>query len=101
MSDPISLRVEAFSDLAITFVLAQGESLTGHMFAQQTSYVSSPSDVTAAPAEALFFVYPLQTSSWWLITGIDIVASAPLQAVVAFGSSTTDGFGSKHRKAFL
>lgn len=94
MSDPVSLRVEAFSDLAITFVVAQGESLTGHMWAQQTSYVSGPGDVTAAPAEATFFVYPLQTSSWWLISGIDVVPSAPLNTVVAFGSSTTDGFGS-------
>ncbi|GHO62989.1 SGNH hydrolase [Ktedonobacter sp. SOSP1-52] len=94
VSDPVSLRAEAFSDLAITFVLAQGESLTGHMFAQQTSYVSGPGVVTAIPAEATFFVYPLQTPSWWLITGIDVVPSAPLHAVVAFGSSTTDGFGS-------
>lgn len=94
LSDPVSLRVEAFSDLAITFVLAQGESLTGHMGAQQTSYVSGPGDVTAAPAEATFFIYPLQTSSWWLISGIDVAPSAPLNTVVTFGSSTTDGFGS-------
>src|ERR1700692_4660958 len=40
VSDPVSLHVKAFSDLAITFFLAQGESLRGHMSAQQTSYVS-------------------------------------------------------------
>jgi lysophospholipase L1-like esterase len=56
--------------------------------------VSGPGDVTAVPAEASFFVYPLQTLSWWLITGIDVVPSTPLNAVVAFGSSTTEGFGS-------
>ena len=94
VSDPVSLHVKAFSDLALTFFLAQGESLTGHMSAQQTSYVSGPGDVTAVPAEASFFVYPLQTLSWWLITGIDVVPSLPLNAVVAFGSSTTEGFGS-------
>lgn len=34
------------------------------------------------------------TTSWWLITGIDVFPSPPLNAVVAFGSSTTDGFAS-------
>ncbi len=94
ISDPVALRVEAFSDLAITFLLAQGESLTAHWTAQQTSYISGIGDVTALPAEAAFFVYPLQTTSWWLITGIDVLPSLPLNAVVAFGSSTTDGAGS-------
>jgi lysophospholipase L1-like esterase len=94
VSDPVALEVEAFSDLAITFFLAQGESLTGHLGAQQTSSVSALGDVTAAPAEAMLFVYPLLTTSWWLLTGIDVLPSAPLNAVVAVGSSTTDGFGS-------
>ena len=94
ISDPVALRVGAFSDLAITFVLAQGESLTGHGTAQQTSYVSGIGNVTAAPAEVAFMAYPLLTASWWLITGIDVLPSTPLNAVVAFGSSTTDGAGS-------
>jgi lysophospholipase L1-like esterase len=94
VSDPVALRVEAFSNLAITFYVAQGESLTGHWTAQQTSYVSGLADVTAVPAEATFLAYPLLTASWWLISGIDVLPSAPLNAVVAFGSSTTDGFGS-------
>lgn len=94
VSDPVALRVEAFSDLAITFVLTEGESLTVHWRAQQTSYVSGIGNATAVPAEATSFAYPLQTTSWWLITGIDVLPSSPLNAVVAFGSSTTDGVGS-------
>ena len=94
VSDPVALRVEAFSNLAITFYVAQGESLTGHWTAQQTSYISGLGDVTAVPAEATFLAYPLLTASWWLISGIYVLPSAPLNAVVAFGSSTTDGFGS-------
>ena len=86
--------MEAFSDLAVTFFLARGESLTGHLFAGQNSYVSGTHDVSAAPPESLFFVYPLLTGSWWLLSGIDVLPSAPLNAVVAFGSSTTDGVGS-------
>ena len=94
VSDPVTLRVEAESDLAITFFLAQGESLTAHWIARQTSYVSGIGNASAAPADAALFFYPLQTTSWWLLTGIDVLPSAPLNAVVAFGSSTTDGFGS-------
>jgi len=37
ISDPVVLRVEALTNLAITFFLAQGESITGHLTAQQTS----------------------------------------------------------------
>ncbi len=94
VSDPVNLRVEAFSNLAVTFFLARGESLTGHLFAGQNSYVSGTHDVSAVPPESLFFVYPLLTGSWWLLTGIDVLPSAPLNAVVTFGSSTTDGVGS-------
>ncbi len=93
-SDPVALRVEALTNLAITFFLVQGESTTGHVSAQQTSYVTGVADYTSAPAEAAFLVYPLMTTSWWLITGIDVLPTSPLNAVVAFGSSTTDGFGS-------
>jgi len=93
-SDPVALRVEALVNLAITFFLVQGESITGHLSAQQTSYVTGVGDYTAAPTEAALLVYPLMTASWWLITGIDVLPTSSLNAVVAFGSSTTDGFGS-------
>lgn len=94
VSDAVALPVEAFSTLAITFVLAQGDSLTGHWSALQTSYVSGIGDVTTMPAMAAFMAYPLLTTSWWLLTGIDVLPSVPLNALVAFGSSTTDGYGS-------
>ncbi len=93
-SDPIALRVEALTNLAITFFLVQGESITGHVGAQQTSYVTGVGNYTTVPTEAAFLVYPLMTTSWWLITGIDVLPTSPLNAIVAFGSSTTDGFGS-------
>jgi lysophospholipase L1-like esterase len=94
VSDVVALPVEAFSHLALTFVLTQGECLTGHWSALQTSSVSGIGDGTAMPAEAAFLAYPLLTTSWWLLTGIEVLPSAPLHAVVAFGSSTTDGYGS-------
>jgi len=55
-------------------------------------------DYTAVPAEAKRrqprLSIPLMTASWWLITGIDVLPASPLNAVVAFGSSVTDGFHS-------
>ena len=94
ISDPVDFRVEALTNVAITFFLMQGESITGHVSAQQTSYVTGVGNYTSVPTEAAFLVYPLMTTSWWLITGIDVLPASPLNAVVAFGSSTTDGFGS-------
>ncbi len=93
-SDPVALRVEALTNLAITFFLVQGESVTGHLSAQQTSYVTGMGDYTSVPAEAAFLFYNLMTTSCWLITGIDVLPTSSLNAVVAFGSSVTDGFGS-------
>lgn len=52
------------------------------------SDVSRIGEVTVTPTEVTFLAIPL------LITGIDVLPSAPLNAVVAFGSSTTDGVGS-------
>ncbi|WP_220198240.1 GDSL-type esterase/lipase family protein [Ktedonospora formicarum] len=94
VSDPVPLRVEAFSDLAITFFLAQGEGTTAHWGALQTSYVSGIGNATTVPAETAFFAYPLLTTSWWLLSGVDVLPAIPLNAVVTFGSSTTDGAGS-------
>nr|BBH86476.1 SGNH hydrolase [Thermosporothrix sp. COM3] len=94
VSDPVAFPVQALSDLAISFFVERGECVTGHFSAQQTSYVSRLGDVTALEVDAAFLAYPLLTTSWWLLTGIDVLPSTPLNAVVAFGSSTTDGFGS-------
>ncbi|GCE28594.1 SGNH hydrolase [Dictyobacter alpinus] len=94
ISDPVALRVEALSKLAVSFFVAQGECTTGHMSAQQHSYVSVPGDYSAVLAEAAFLAYPLITTSWWLLSGIDVIPTTPLNAVVALGSSVTDGYGS-------
>ncbi|KZM28285.1 uncharacterized protein EKO05_0002731 [Ascochyta rabiei] len=94
ISDPVPIEVEAFDAVAISFHLVKGEALTGHLVASQTSYVSSPEVAMKLPAELAFVEYPMMTNSWWLITGLDVMPMTPLNAVVAFGSSTTDGAGS-------
>jgi lysophospholipase L1-like esterase len=97
VSDPVNLLVEAFSNLAISFAVAQGDIHTGHFVASQTSYVSIPGakntgDIPAI--EELLAAYPLKTTSWWALTGVDVLPERPVKVVMTLGDSTTDGYGS-------
>lgn len=92
VSDPVDLEVPALSDLAISlFFPDTAVATTSHSLALQTNYVSTETgDVTA---EARFPV--LKTIvSWPFLTGVDVAASPHGAAIVALGSSTTDGDGS-------
>jgi lysophospholipase L1-like esterase len=94
VSDPLDMRVEAFSNLAINFAIAEGDIHTGHFIASQTSYVSTPgapgaSRITAI--EELLPAYPLMTTSWWALTSVEVLPEQPVNVVVALGDSTTDG----------
>lgn len=91
VSDPVELDVPALSDLAISFFLPKtAEATTSHILAKQTSYVSAAGDSTG---EAKFPVAE-KVHSWPFLTGVDVEASARGAAIVAFGSSLTDGDGS-------
>jgi lysophospholipase L1-like esterase len=114
VSDPVHLEVEAFSNLAISFVVRQGEILTGHFRGIQTSYVSTPGAGNIVTELEQYLpndpklstswwpttlaerlpTYPLLTTSWWALTGIEVKPTKPLNVLVALGDSTTDGFGS-------
>ena len=92
VSDPVELDVPALSDLAVSVFLPQATvATTSHSLALQTSYVSSaPGDSTAQAALPV-----AQTiSSWPFLTGVDVTTSHRGAAIVAFGSSLTDGDGS-------
>jgi lysophospholipase L1-like esterase len=94
VSDPAALSVTAFTDLAVTWFLADGEPLSGHAVGTRTAYISRLGDVTRLPPEASFVYFPLQTRSLSFLTGIDVVPQTPVNVLVAFGSSTTQGAGS-------
>jgi lysophospholipase L1-like esterase len=94
VSDPIDVRVEAFSNLAISFAVVEGDIHTGHFIASQTSYVSTPGASSAsriAAIEELLPAYPFMTTSWWALTAIEVLPEQPINVVVALGDSTTDG----------
>lgn len=90
VSDPVNLDVPAQSDLAVSLFLPNTtEATTSHILALQTSYVSSDTgDFTAE----VRFPTAKAIHSWPFLTGVDVTASRGA-AIVAFGSSLTDGDG--------
>lgn len=92
VSDPVDLDVPPLSDLAISLFFPEPtEATTSHILALQTNYISAETgDMTAA----VKFPVGKMISSWPFATGVDVSASARGGAIVAFGSSTTDGDGS-------
>jgi lysophospholipase L1-like esterase len=92
ISDGVEVDVPALSDVAVSLFFPESTSIsTGHILAQQTNYVSAETgDATAATS----FPVAKNITSWPFLTGIDVSASPAGAAVVAFGSSLTDGDGS-------
>jgi lysophospholipase L1-like esterase len=91
VSDPVELDVPAISDLAISlFLPLTTRAKTSHIMAKQTSYVSAETGNSTAAVK-----FPIFESihSWPFLTGVDVEASSGGAAIVAFGSSLTDGDG--------
>jgi len=92
VSDPVDLDVSPLSDLAISLFLPDPTAATTlHLLAQQTNYVSPETGDSAALAS---FPVAKTISFWPFLTGVDVMASRRGAAIVAFGSSLTDGDGS-------
>jgi lysophospholipase L1-like esterase len=92
VSDPVDLQIPPLSDLAVSLFLPKAaEATTSHILAMQTSYVSSEAGDSCA---AVKFPAGKQLHSWPFLTGVDVATSSGGMAIVAFGSSLTDGDGS-------
>lgn len=88
LSDPVDLTVAAEEDLAISMYVAEYTGdLTLHASAHQTSYISPVGDYTAEE------VMPVAetTTSWFWLTGVEVLAHRNTFAVVTIGDSITDG----------
>lgn len=92
VTDPVDLDVPALTDLAISlFFPAPTTATTLHILAQQTNYVSPEAgDFTAQ----MHFPVSKTISFWPFLAGVDVIGFQRGAAVVAFGSSLTDGDGS-------
>jgi len=92
VSDAVDLDVPALSDLAVSvFFPENAAATTEHILALQTNYVSTESGDATAKVN---FPVAKTISFWPFLTGVDVMAAARGAAIVAFGSSTTDGDGS-------
>ena len=95
VSDPVSLKVPAFADLAVDIYLpgdtAAGTSpLTMHTAALQTNYVSPPGNHVGAAALPV----ATTTESWFFLARVEVVAPRLTGAIAALGDSITDGTSS-------
>lgn len=89
LSDPVSMAVPAFTNLAISIYLPlqQVSDVTVHASAQQDNFIQTGNHVRDAS-----FASPVVVGSWYFLKGVDVEAtSAKAGAVVAFGDSITDG----------
>jgi lysophospholipase L1-like esterase len=87
LSDPVSLRVPAFSDLAISLHLPRRTpDATVHGSAFQTNYVAAGNVTRSRRLSGA-----TETTSWHFLSGVSVAATPKAGAVVAFGDSITDG----------
>lgn len=92
LSDAVPLVAQAGRPLAVSLHLAEVPAvLTGHAVALETSYLSGPGDA-ALDRDGSAFGTPV--GSWAVLTGVEVLAPRPVNAVVAVGDSITDGVGS-------
>jgi len=90
-SDPVDLTVPALGDLAIDVYLPGTTNtpspLTMHQAAFQTNYVSETGNHVGVPALPTVAT----TQSWFVLSRVDVLASASVGGVVTVGDSITDG----------
>ncbi|MBI3492591.1 MAG: SGNH/GDSL hydrolase family protein [Acidobacteria bacterium] len=92
MSDPVTLTVPAFADLAIDVFLPNDMStmpVTVHSGAYQTSYASAGNHAGEHEVPAA-----TTTTSWYYLSRVEVRTAAPTSAIVTLGDSITDGTGS-------
>lgn len=92
VSDPVPLAVPDGTDLLVTVHTPDDSGpATYHRTAGQTNYVA-PQGNWAADVDGA--AYTATTTSWYYVTGVDVLDAPAAGSVVAFGDSLTDGNGS-------
>jgi len=88
LSDPVNLEVPSPAELAVSLYVA-GDSgpLTVHPLGLHTTYVAN-GDVTAGEELA----GASENESYFWLSGVDVLTSAPTEVIIALGDSITDGF---------
>jgi lysophospholipase L1-like esterase len=93
-SDPFEFALEPRTNVAITIYFGDtSPEVTGHPGSRTTSYLLSGNEVSKEE-----FSGAARTDHWYIINGIDVVATESAAAVVVLGNSITDGKGSGTNK---
>lgn len=93
VSDPVSLTVPAYADVAIDVYFpgnAGAQAVTIHRSAHQTSYLS-PAGNHAGAAE---IIDAAKVTSWYFLGDVEMMAPERTAVVVALGDSITEGSAS-------
>jgi len=92
LSDPVTMRVPALTDLAVSVYLpGQTGAATIHSDAQQDNWVSGAGDHAGDASAGAFTT---NTQSWYYVSDVIVRLPGAAGTVVAFGDSITDGFQS-------
>lgn len=87
LSDAVALNVPALSDVAVSLYVPQTmQASTLHYGAQQTSYAAAGNQAAQIDLAA-----PKSMRSWPFLTALEVSGAKRQRAIVALGSSTTDG----------
>ena len=90
LSDPVDLRVMPLSNLCISIYVPGKATAAGvHYDARQKNFIASGNATTTAD-----LANATSITSWFFLAGVDVAASEPSSAIVAFGDSITDGAAS-------
>jgi lysophospholipase L1-like esterase len=88
LSDPVTLSVPELTDLAVTLYIPHPTEQTGHLGANETTFITYGTDQAGDPTTAGWFSNP----SWWFVDSVDVLATHhDTGTVVALGDSITDG----------
>jgi lysophospholipase L1-like esterase len=93
VSDPVRMTVPPETDLAVSLYTRSATGpATYHSDAQQVNFVSRPGDYAASTDGSAFTT---ASQHWYFVEDVDVRAAPQVRgAIVAFGDSITDGFGS-------
>ncbi len=90
LSDPVTLPVAAFTDIAISVHLdTVPAQQTSHIASHQNSFVAHGEQTALAD-----LTDAKKMDHWFFLSGVDVAASPGSVALVALGDSITDGTGS-------
>lgn len=94
-SDPVPFVAEAGRPLAVSmFLPSAADRVATHPVAMRTSYVSEPGSGIGAVDATDGSAFTTSVASWFVLSGVDVLAPRAENAVVLVGDSITDGVGS-------